>query len=813
MSNGVYNPLHPYHGDDDTGQVNRFLEPMKEYAKNPNADITEHRKKVLYTTPDNTTSTISLHDYNNVRHLYGTEKEQSILNAIKQKAINASQDFLLNPRDEVKEDVFNETQYELRRRRGEYIAKYLRLAKTKHIKPFGYDTPSITGKTKQNIVEFTCTRNGENNIPTPIVSKASTDFNIFNILNHFDNSQDNNLIHKIFQVLESAQVNILRQYNDQEVNNELLSLIFSHVRDDILTKQKNSMEYFKHLGTNAERWDDTARKQISSAEWTTLNFSLRGTQYTIVYRSAINYIIPTKVKVEHNVKTVHKFALDFTKILKPMHIDLIVRMNRIEFVWTIHEFEKGRHQIYHAGYTSDENTLFRMPGTLEEMTKRYENNDDKYTNPFFNKSTIDIQFFDKSDMSLLNLHTYALRSKIDNLNGDWTAEQDNFKEMSYATDVGYIYKYNHYTIVASGITFPIHHFNATEKETVSSRLVNIIFYTIIHWNNTPIFNPVKTDPAAIIPTNKDLNKRIDELSTYIRNVDTNYTHLMAHRATLPDAAMEKLDFFIPAILFKKSTDVDSKQHQIIGVYFLEKFPREDIEYIRHIFNKEKLKILQEEVKLHIDYANKEYPDQVMITHLKEYGYEKADTKRIETKIGVFGHFLKKLHGFEIGERSYYTDGTPIKTELEIWSDFWHDYFALRPHYSGMYSFEEEDSEKMRIYHTRIQDIRDQKYFHNRRERNHHYQNKLDFSKIHFQKRGNPPRNQGSGNPHQKKAPRPWGFHHGQQSQFTKTTSTSTRLAAAVTCLEFTPQDTTLKMQAEIDSLKRTLNELTLRAAQ
>jgi hypothetical protein len=36
-----------------------------------------------------------------------------------------------------------------------------------------------------------------------------------------------------------------------------------------------------------------------------------------------------------------------------------------------------------------------------------------------------------------------------------------------------------------------------------------------------------------------------------------------------------------------------------------------------------------------------------------------------------------------------------------------------------------------------------------------------------------------------------------------------RLAA--TAPEFVPQDHTLKMQAEIDALKRTLNELTLRA--
>ena len=798
MTDVVYNPMHPYHENEI--QVNRFLDPMKKYSQMPTSDITEHRRKLLYNLPEGTGSFQSFFDYNNAKHLYGTDEEYATLSAVKQKAINASHEFLLEPSNKTKEDLFNASQYELRQRRGGYIAKYLKFRKSKLLKPFGYNTPPLLDKKKTNSVEFTCTIKGENNIPVPIVSKAGTDYNIFDMLHSPGVDNDNHLILKIFEVLESAQENITRHYNNLDVNREVLKLFLSKVKDDLILRESSSLQYFKHLGTNAERWDDTARKQISSAEWNNLEFLHRGNKLNISYRSAINHIVPTKVKVEHNVKTVHKFALDFTKILKPMTIDLIIKMNNIEFVWTIHEFEPLRHQIYHAGYLSTTNTFFNMPKTLEDMTQRYEAGIEPYIDPFFKKSTIEVSSFDKkNDASLLNLHTYALRVKIDELNGSYKAGQDVFDNESSYTDVGYIYKYNQYVIVASGITHKIHPFHEKQPKNI-----NIMFYTIIHWNHLPNFNPVKTDPSVIVPTNKDMNARIDQLSTYIKNVDANYSHLLANRPALPEAAFEKLNFFIPAILFKNSSDVDPKSHQVIGVYFLEDFPRDDIEYIKHVFNKEKMRILQLELKLHIDFDAKLFPDQAMIQHLKDNGYEKDDTKRIETNIGVFGYFLKKLHDYEVDNRLIHADGTIIKTELEIWSDFWHEYFALRPQYSGMYSFEQEDSRKMKTYHTRIRDEKDKIYFHHRKEMKN--QHRLDFSKVNFQKRKPYPRNN---NPRPKKNdPSQFGF----QSRFvTNTIPSSTRLASAVTCTEFTPQDTTLKMQAEIDALKRTLNELTLKA--
>ena len=55
-----------------------------------------------------------------------------------------------------------------------------------------------------------------------------------------------------------------------------------------------------------------------------------------------------------------------------------------------------------------------------------------------------------------------------------------------------------------------------------------------------------------------------------------------------------------------------------------------------------------------------------------------------------------------------------------------------------------------------------------------------------------------------------GWGRGSRSIFTNGTSTHS-LAAAVGCTDFIPQSKSdAKMQAEIDTLKRTLNELTLR---
>lgn len=802
MSNEVHNPMHPYHDNDDAQQINRYLQPMKNYSESPDQDIANYTRKKSSKLPETLGNSVTLSDYNNVKHLYGSEQEHAILNAVKQKAINASQEYLLEPHNKSKEDAFNDSQYELRQQRGGYIAKYIRFENTKTLKPYGYDRPPVVGSNRYNIVEFTCTRNGKNNIPVPIVSKVNTPFNIFELLN--DGHENNHFIFKIFEVLEPAQKNILNQYNDQEVNRELLNKVFYGVKSHIV--QYKTLDYFKHLGTNAERWDDTARKQISSAKWNTFDIAHRDSVLNIVYRSAVNYIIPTKVKTEHNVKTVHRFALDFTKILKPMHIDLIIKIGQIEFVWTIHEFEKGKHQIYHAGYIANENRLYNMPGTLAEMTKRYEDQVDKYTSPFFSKTTVDLASFDKSDISLLNLHTYALRVKADRMNGEFNKKHDQFTETQYDTDVGYIYKYNHYTIVASGITYPIHTstFSSTAERKTAETYTNIMFYTIIHWNNTPAFQIAKTDVAtAVTPTIRDLQTDIISLRTYVKNVDINYGQLVKYKDALPEAAFDKMDFFIPAILFNKTSNVAPNQHQDIGVYYLEEFPREDIEFIKHVFNKEKMRILQEDFKLHIDFKDKIFPDNAMLEDLQKHGFERG---KFVTKVGIFGHYLKRYHE---GDKEVKTPG---KTELEEWSDFWHDFFALRPQYSRMYSFEQEDSNKMNIYHARIEDKRNKAYYHRKalfkqqgNGNTRHSNNTMGQVPIFHGRSAPKPKT-----PNSKKPSRPFGFHNNQQSHFTNNNTPSARLAAAVTCPEFTPQANTTKLQEEVDTLKRTLNELTLR---
>ncbi len=144
-----------------------------------------------------------------------------------------------------------------------------------------------------------------------------------------------------------------------------------------------------------------------------------------------------------------------------------------------------------------------------------------------------------------------------------------------------------------------------------------------------------------------------------------------------------------------------------------------------------------------------------------------------------------------------------KTDLEEWSDFWHEYFALRPQYFGMVAFEDENSEKMKIYHTRIQDRLQKQRFNTRKIHQQHAQRYVPFLVQDGRPQSIKKRNKNTKQKGQS--------YEGFESKFAKYIPSSARLAAAVACPEFTPKETTLKLQAEIDALKRTLNELTLGA--
>ena len=700
----------PYHYERDLSQVNRFLKPIKEYASD-GSDIHSHvrsktRKAMNYhaTDEDKERDQIKVTEYNNVKTLYGSEYELSVLNAQKQKAINASQEYLLDKDNIDKNNAFIDAQYELRQGRGQYIANHIR--SDKHRVPFGFKFHSQKQDELDigicHLVEFTCTENEHDAIPVPIMAKVdNTQYNIFKLTNNDDKVLQTK---HIMEVIDASQERVLKQYgyNNSKQDVELLKRMIEAIKVDVDSADRQSIP---RLEANAEHWDDTARhayKMTNDKTFSILNPDSKEL-CNIIYRFGINIIIPTKIKVEHNVKTVHRFALDFSRILNPMHIDLIVKTGNKEFVWTIHEFEQGKHQIFHTGYTSADNRLFKMPNTIEEMTKIHE--DEEYSHVFFNKASIESACMAKNDYdSLLNLHVNLSQSSLLNITGiRYKGEKDEKDtDTSYYTDVGYVYKYNHYTIIASGIkcneTIPKTRSDPSSEgeETYAN------FYTIIRWNNAPHSqnSTAVSDPHTIQITR--VQNELAKMQEYIKGVDASIGALVAHRANPPEAALNKENFYIPAILGRKSTEKQrSSTDDIIGVFYLTQCTKENRDLISSTMTRLRIKLLIEHFGFtsgSTENNNKEIYKELERKLTNDHGCTQNDLLECKQVPTHFGMYLKKMH---VNEADRIKISEAKKTGLDIWSNYWHEYFELRPELTKEWM--EEDSREMKVLNAHMVD--------------------------------------------------------------------------------------------------------------
>ena len=221
-------------------------------------------------------------------------------------------------------------------------------------------------------------------IPVPIMAKVDTSgYNLFNLVKKQEEKSMVVQSKHIMGIVNDSHARVSKQsgYNNSPEEVNLLTKILENITIDV----SKTTQTLKPAGltTNADLWDDTARYAKKEIQDKPLTFEHKDEIVSITYRFGINIIVPTKVKVEHSKKTVRRFALDFSEILLPMHIDLIVKMEGKEFVWTIHEFETNKHQVFHTGYDSNDSRLFDMTDTIEEMIAKHR--EEEYDSKFFEK--------------------------------------------------------------------------------------------------------------------------------------------------------------------------------------------------------------------------------------------------------------------------------------------------------------------------------------------------------------------------------------------------------------------------------------------
>jgi hypothetical protein len=146
--------------------------------------------------------------------------------------------------------------------------------------------------------------------------------------------------------------------------------------------------------------------------------------------------------------------------------------------------------------------------------------------------------------------------------------------------------------------------------------------------------------------------------------------------------------------------------------------------------------------------------------------------------------------------------------LEIWSDYWHEFFQSRPEIFSKTSWFEENSPNTRRLNARQEDRALQKSLQRHREESQlegrgntyrrGWQNRRQSDAHHAQGHQQSP----------SQTPRAPGIHADSKYFQTRDRAKRLLLSAAIKEPDLTAQS---KLQAEIDALKRTVNELTLRA--
>jgi hypothetical protein len=269
----------------------------------------------------------------------------------------------------------------------------------------------------------------------------------------------------------------------------------------------------------------------------------------------------------------------------------------------------------------------------------------------------------------------------------------------------------------------------------------------------------------------------------------------------------------------------------VGVYFLEGCTKERRDLLAYRINQLKTKLLVEKLGYTGEINSTDMNAFIENKLLKHYGLTNAELLEKKQIPSHFSLLLTSDHGETVIKRSHSRQNTGTNanfTAMEIWNWHWIEYFNLRPELKTQHEFKKLDDPKVQMLRAKLMD---ETIKHSMARKNANPNHQANYQ-MNPRNHANPT-HQGShhryhGNTAHADQTRQMPFHrsrwlyffpeipHQLEPQHGMTSRKFQRnikapphsLAAVVDSTELTQQ---AKLQAEIDSLKRTVNELTLRS--
>lgn len=540
------------------------------------------------------------------------------------------------------------------------------------------------------------------------------------------------------------------------------------------------------------------------------------------YRFDINKFIPTKSKIYQNPKVVQKMVVDMLNSPFPaMHADLSIfhETNAIgksdcSLNWTVHKVFQGYHTATHLTYISDTDGLYNLPDTLPGIKGKYSSKID-IENCRSSQFKIDARLFTKqNDMSMIRLHCRQTKQALGMLAH---ASYGSFgkREKTNINNCGYIYEYlPDYTVIANTIIKPYkdHLFNSTS-------------YTIIHWN--PYIRKKESGPSHTTESDdrlKTVENMMNRLQVRVEGLDSGYNQLLPlEQFRLQVKDKQELGYFIPGILeldYAKSAGYE--EFRSLGGYLIKSLNFQTKLVLEHQRHKLELELLTHHILPHFQRNTRNVFGSLKELVLDTFAEKQGDkTKYIPVYPGFLGTLLEKIHQ---RPSSYHAED--LIPHIKQWTLDWNAFLDSR----GIPILRREsNSSELKVLVAEIEDRNTVRRDLERKSKKG--QSSHPSHPSHPGYANNPralPRpqwkgvNKKTGGALQGREHAPsfsaadrhrdsmsdMGFDRThdkyQNSQFKSTTTHSQHSLAE--SAEFIPT----KMQAEIDTLKRTLNELTLR---
>jgi hypothetical protein len=791
--------------------------------------------------------------------------------SLKVDAIHTQNFLATMPENKELNENFLYSQKELRDWRGDYIAK---TTQSNHIHDFSSDTQENLNYGGSVLYEVLFSIIDPSNVNTESNSVYTKEpFAVYtrSINYELDKIQPFEIMEIVKTAITNTTEEEIHTQN-KTFNKQTIETMIKKIENQYGTTapdsgNKNS-SYFNSLGIDAEHVFEMARFAYKKGK-TIENVEIDGQVHGFIFN--INKSIPSKSRIYQNPKVVERMTCDIIKSPIPaMHVDLTIYYNMneedidlnktIQLSWTINKVYLGWHKVTHLTYLSDNTGFYNLPDSLSEIRSK--------TEQFTNKkliNTYDCKITAKKinrhdDMDIMEFHCYLQRHSLESIKKKLSNPKIEKTTPKQNKNYAFIYEYNpNITIVANTTQNQISAKRKGEKD-----YLNCTSYTIIQWTPRDIKQrferrqPNQNQNPGSNELVKAVQREVNDMKMQMYAMNTNYQKIIpVEKYGLQVRDIQELDFFVPAILPK--VYAQSNSHDPLttmkGLCLKVTSPIDRI-----VYEGRKRSIDWELINKCIYPLFGIAPDKVTKESLKEiainhFANKKKDgtTEFIPPYPGFLGFILEKIHNDPDKYGARYMIPVIKKRSLD-WFKYLEDRSKpadLKPaSFFTMLNAQINDRNEKKRAIKRIQDGKYQPRPHQNNGNPHKHKqsnqpNVRNEQHNHKQSSGeeqwpalqtSQPRPvktrkqrvrediEGMGvtdrdhedllshdpsayNIHtQDLQPEPKMFSF---SKFNKRTPRNT-LASAVNSPEFTPSDNTAKLQAEVDNLKRMLNELTLR---